>query len=242
LGITNKYRTGNVINENIFMSLIINVDTSTEAASICLSNNGEQVLLVENNDQKDHAAWLHVAIDKMMREAGYNINDLQAVAVTSGPGSYTGLRVGMATAKGLCYALNIPLITENTLKVMAFAAKEQGSDSSFLLCPMIDARRMEVFTALYNNNLEELMPPAAIVLDENSFSNQLENCKILFFGNGSTKWQDISKSSHALFAEYTLYAGYLGTLSYKKLIEQQFTDIIYSEPVYTKEFYTHTKK
>jgi tRNA threonylcarbamoyladenosine biosynthesis protein TsaB len=224
------------------MSLILNIDTSTEAASICLCQDGEKLLLVENSDQKDHASWLHVTIDKMMGDAGYKMNDLKAVAITSGPGSYTGLRVSMATAKGLCYALQIPLITENTLKVMAFAAKEKNDDPSFLLCPMIDARRMEVFTALYHYDLEEIISPTAMVLDENSFSAQLQTNKIIFFGNGSKKWQNIAKSTNALFTELPLLAGFLGILSHKKFNGHQFTDIIYTEPVYTKEFYTHTKK
>jgi len=223
------------------MALILNIDTSTEAANICLCKEGKKILLMENPDQKDHAAWLHVAIDKMMRDAGYGMNNLQAVAITSGPGSYTGLRVSMATAKGLCYALQIPLITENTLMVMAFAVKEKNKDDSFLFCPMIDARRMEVFTAIYNNNLEEIISPTAMVLDENSFSAQLLTNKILFSGNGNKKWQNISKSPHAFFTELPLLTEFLGILSCKKFIERQFTDIIYSEPVYTKEFYTHNK-
>jgi tRNA threonylcarbamoyladenosine biosynthesis protein TsaB len=224
------------------MALILNIDTATETAGICLSKDGTQLYYLENNDQKDHAAWIHTAIEKMMYDAGYKIKDLQAVAVVAGPGSYTGLRVGMATAKGLCYALDIPLITENTLELMAFAAREQGSDPAYLLCPMIDARRMEVFTALYNWQLEELMPATAMILDENSFSNELELNKILFFGSGSAKWQNLAKSSQAVFAKLPSNAGYLGILAEKKFIGHQFTDIIYSEPVYTKEFYTHTKK
>ena len=138
--------------------------------------------------------------------------------------------------------LHIPLITENTLKVMAFAAKEQGADPSFLLCPMIDARRMEVFTALYNNSLEELMPSKAMVLDESAFSSFLETQTLLFFGNGSKKWQNITKSPHALFTDLPVNREYLAVLAYKKFVDHQFTDIIYSEPAYTKEFYTHTKK
>jgi tRNA threonylcarbamoyladenosine biosynthesis protein TsaB len=224
------------------MALILNIDTATEAASICLSKDGEQLLLLQNNDQKDHAAWIHTAIDQMMGNAGYRMNDLDATAVVAGPGSYTGLRVGMATAKGLCYALGIPLITESSLKLMAFAAREQSGDPGFFLCPMIDARRMEVFTALYDTKLEELIPATAMILDQNSFSTPLESGKIRFFGNGSGKWQNLSISPNAFFAELPSNAGFLGILSDKKFIQHQFTDIIYSEPVYTKEFYTHTKK
>src|SRR5579872_6938935 len=124
------------------MALILNIDTATEEAGISLAADGEVMAMAVNPQQRDHAAWLHSAVEKMMHDAGTRITDLQAVAVTAGPGSYTGLRVGMAAAKGFCYALNIPLITENTLKVMAMAARDQ-TVSEGLLCPMIDARRME---------------------------------------------------------------------------------------------------
>src|ERR1700758_4691343 len=133
------------------MALILNIDTATAKASICLALDGKTLALAENWTQNEHAAWLHSAIEQMMQQTGYRLRDLQAVAVTAGPGSYTGLRVGMAAAKGFCFALDIPLIAEDTLRTMAFAAKEQlpGTD---LLCPMIDARRMEVFTAVYQND------------------------------------------------------------------------------------------
>jgi tRNA threonylcarbamoyladenosine biosynthesis protein TsaB len=225
------------------MPLILNIDTSTESASICLSKNGEQLLLSQNNEQKDHASWLHVAIDEMMKTACYEMKDLNAVAVAEGPGSYTGLRVGMAAAKGLCYALKIPFITENTLKLMAFAASLQITDNaSALLCPMIDARRMEVFTALYKMDMEELMPPSAIILDKNSFAVQLQSRKIFFFGNGSNKWQGISAFHNAQFLEIGYNSGDLGILSCKKFSHRQFTDIIYSQPAYIKEFHSYNRK
>jgi tRNA threonylcarbamoyladenosine biosynthesis protein TsaB len=135
------------------MALILNIDTATETGGICIAEEGKTLAMAVNPEQKDHASWLHPAVEKIMRDAGCGMKDLQAVAVTAGPGSYTGLRVGMAAAKGFCYALGIPLITENTLKVMALAAKEQAPGDG-LLCPMIDARRMEVFTAVYQNDLE----------------------------------------------------------------------------------------
>jgi len=225
------------------MPLILNIDTSTESASICLSKNGEQLLLSQNNEQKDHSSWLHVAIDEMMKAAGYKMKDLNAVAVAEGPGSYTGLRVGMATAKGLCYALQIPLITENTLKLMAFAASLQiTDDASALLCPMIDARRMEVFTALYKMDLEELMPSSAMILDENSFAPQLQSHKIFFFGSGSDKWRQISAFHNAQFLKIACNSGHLGILSCKKFSQHQFTDIVYSQPAYIKEFHSYNRK
>jgi tRNA threonylcarbamoyladenosine biosynthesis protein TsaB len=226
------------------MALILTIDTATEVAGICLAKNGGSIASIQNTDQKDHASWLHVAIEEMMHNAGFTMNDLDAIAITSGPGSYTGLRVGMATAKGFCYALNIPLITENTLSVMAFAAMQQYKNNAadILFCPMIDARRMEVFTAVFNNSLEEVMKTTAVVLDENLFSYYLEKNKVLFFGNGSKKWEKTCNSPNAEFGEFEFTSVYLGILAEKKFISNQFTDIIYSEPTYTKEFYTHTKK
>src|SRR6266513_982784 len=131
------------------MSLLLNIDTAIETASICLSKDGNVLHLSINENQKDHAAWLTVAIQEMMQNSGYQLNQLNAIAVTIGPGSYTGLRVGLSTAKGLCYVLKIPLLTIGTLEMMAFAAKQNPVD---LLCPMIDARRMEVFTAVYDKD------------------------------------------------------------------------------------------
>jgi len=223
------------------MALILNIDTATEKASICLAKEGKTLGLAENAAQKDHASWLHPAIEKMVAETGYQLSDLQAIAVVSGPGSYTGLRVGMAAAKGFCYALDIPLITEDKLKVMAFAAREQypGAD---LLCPMIDARRMEVFTAVYQNDLSVLLPSTAMILDENAFSEYLVDRQVSFFGDGSDKGKPIILASNAVFINVKDHAGYLGILSFSRYLQQEFTGLAYSEPAYTKEFYTHTRK
>ncbi len=223
------------------MALILNIDTSTGAASICLAKDGEMLQLAENPEQKDHASWLHPAIEKMLRETGHGLSDLQAVAVVSGPGSYTGLRVGMAAAKGFCYALNIPLITEDKLKLMAFAAKEQHSGLD-LLCPMIDARRLEVFTAVYQNDLSVLLPSTAMIIDENSFSEYLSAHRVSFFGDGSDKCKPIISSPNAAFVDVKDHAGYLGILSFLRYLHHEFTVLAYSEPAYTKEFYTHTRK
>jgi len=223
------------------MALILNIDTATEKAGISLSENGKSLSLVENREQKDHASWLHPAIEKMMAETGYKMRDLNAIAVTAGPGSYTGLRVGMAAAKGFCYALGVPLITESTLKVMAFAVSEQAP-SPGLLCPMIDARRMEVFTAVYRNDLVELLPPVAMIIDENSFAGYLAGNAMSFFGGGSYKCKPLITASSAAFIEINCHAGHLGNLSFLRYLQQEFTGLAYSEPAYTKEFHTHTRK
>jgi tRNA threonylcarbamoyladenosine biosynthesis protein TsaB len=224
------------------MALILNIDTATETGSICLSKNGRPVSFLQNENQKDHASWLQEAIVQLLSASGWVIRDLQAVAVTAGPGSYTGIRVGMASAKGLCYALKIPLITENTLRVMAHAAKKTANDLGSLICPMIDARRKEVFTALYGQGLEELQAPEAIVLTGDSFADALGWNKILFFGSGSRKWEQTIKSYNAFFADVSYSAENLGILADQKFDIQEFTDIIYSEPNYLKSFYSNITK
>ncbi len=225
------------------MALILNIDTATEIASICLSKDGKQLALSQNSEQKDHAAWLHVAIDEMMKLQGFKMKDLNAVAVTDGPGSYTGLRVGMSAAKGFCYALQIPLITESSLKVMAFAASLQLKNiNESLLCPMIDARRMEVFTSLFKHDLTEIMPATAMILDENSFSSPLQSNKIYFFGSGRAKWEKLTDTENAFFVDVNYNSGDLAVLAHQKFETSQFTDIIYSQPAYIKDFHSYTKK
>lgn len=223
------------------MALILNIDTATESASIALSEDGKVLSMLFNDVPKEHAAWLHTAVQRLLEETGFRMRDLSAVAVTSGPGSYTGLRVGMATAKGFCYALDIPLLTESTLKVMAFAAHEQVSGVD-LLCPMIDARRMEVFTAIYRPDMTEWLPATAMIIDEHSFGEPLAPHRMSFFGPGSDKCKPLIKSPQARFDKVVYHSGYLGILSFLRYLQKEFTGLVYSEPVYTKEFYTHTKK
>lgn len=229
------------------MPFILNIDTAIETASICLAKEGDTIALLQNNNQKDHAAWIHIAIQKMMHDAGCSMQDLMAVAVSAGPGSYTGLRVGMSTAKGLCYALKIPLIAISTLKMMAYAAQTrltiQSNNHSTLLCPMIDARRMEVFTAIYNNNLDEIQKPQICILDESVFDEFLnKDQQIIFFGNGSIKFQSILKHQNAIFADVICNASHLANLSYANFTNNVFADLPYSEPFYMKEFYFPARK
>jgi tRNA threonylcarbamoyladenosine biosynthesis protein TsaB len=232
------------------MSLILNIDTSTELASICLAKDGESIGILTNSDQKYHAGWIQPAIRDLLQQSGYTMEQLQAVAVTEGPGSYTGLRVGLSTAKGLCYALKIPLITENTLLVMAYAARskwlpltENTGDKSILLCPMIDARRMEVFTAVYDTDLKIVMTPNVLILDEFSFKKELNKSIILFFGSGSGKWKPICLDPHARFnSELTFLAPFLSKLAAARVPKGPFADLAWSEPAYLKEFYSYIKK
>lgn len=228
------------------MHPILSIDTSMETAAICVAR-GEVVLSRQtNNTQSDHARWIHTAIKDVLSECRIGIDDLKAVAVCEGPGSYTGLRVGMATAKGLCYALGIPLITESSLKLIAFRIRNElntGSKYSYplLIGPMVDARRMEVFTALYGADLQEKMNPAAVILDENSFRDVLERHIIIFCGNGSKKWQDLCKHENALFSESGFTIDDLAKMAFQKYEKQDFSDLAYSEPAYLKNFYTGNK-
>jgi tRNA threonylcarbamoyladenosine biosynthesis protein TsaB len=223
------------------MSLILNIDTALENASVCLAEDGESIELVTNASQKDHAAWIHVAIEKMIhgRAQLSQRMELDAIAVSAGPGSYTGLRVGLSTAKGLCYALNIPLIMINSLEMMAYAAKDTGTD---LLCPMIDARRMEVFTAVYDKKLKPVVEPCACIIDETTFSAFLDHQKILFFGTGSHKFRPLIDNSNAEFADINTDASHLGRLSMKRFLGKHFEELAYVEPLYLKEFHTPVKK
>ena len=219
------------------MALILNIDTALDTASVCLANDNTILQQSINENQKEHAAWLHTAIAELLQNAGYAPKDLEAVAVSIGPGSYTGLRVGLASAKGLCYALNIPLIAISTLKLIAFAAQKEA-ESGDLICPMIDARRMEVFTALYDQELIEKAPPSAILIDATSFSEILSAQKILFCGNGSKKLQKIISNPNAKFSEIDAGAANLAQLSYNSFRNREFADLAYTDPTYIKEFYS----
>jgi tRNA threonylcarbamoyladenosine biosynthesis protein TsaB len=232
------------------MSLILNIDTATEAGAVAIALEGTVLAQSVSVQQRDHAAWIHVAINEIMHDAGYSVQDLKAVAIVAGPGSYTGLRVGMATAKGLCYALKIPLITLNTLKVMAYAASKNGGstiagngpDSEILLCPMLDARRMEVFTALYDVELNEILPPCAMILEPGSFDKWLTGSSIVFFGNGSDKWKRLVNNPLAFFSSNVYGPDHVSSLSQQLFTKNEFTDLAYSEPIYLKDFYTHHRK
>ena len=221
------------------MSLILNIDTALDVASVCLTKDEEIVSLAINENHRDQAGWLHLVINEMLINNNVAPNQLGAVAVSIGPGSYTGLRVGLAAAKGLCYALNIPLIAVSTLKMMAFAVKEEATA---FICPMIDARRMEVFVAVYDKSLREKVSPYALVIDENSFIPLLSSSEILFCGNGSKKLQPLIKNNNALFSNTSSNASHLAVLSQICFLKNDFADLAYTEPLYIKEFYSPAHK
>jgi tRNA threonylcarbamoyladenosine biosynthesis protein TsaB len=233
------------------LALILNIDTSTEVASVSIGRAGIELGKLLNRDQKDHASWVHDGIRQLLQRFSLEPGQLEAIAVTAGPGSYTGIRVGMATAKGLAYALSIPLITENTLRAMAWSQldvqhnqlkiNEATPFSPKFYAPMIDARRDEVFTAVYDPGLNEIVEPIALKLDDNAYSDQLQIGDVCFFGSGSVKWKGRigHKNAHFLNWDYEYFN--LVYLTYQSFLKQAFADLAYVPPYYLKEVYTYKK-
>ena len=217
------------------MALLLHIDTALETAGIALSDGEKIIASATNTNQKDHAAWLHPAIGELLSTNNTLLTQVEAIAVSIGPGSYTGLRVGLAAAKGICYALNKPLITIPTLQVVARAAQKEATD---LIIAMIDARRMEVYAAVYDKNLEEVMAPAAVILDENSFRDFVSNRKLICCGNGSAKWAQFIQDPSVTFSGALPVVEDLVCLAAAALDRKSFADLAYTEPLYVKDFYT----
>lgn len=227
------------------MSLILCLDTATAIATVCLCDNGIVGECEHNGSPKQHGAFLSPAIDSVLWKSGKTFKALDAVAVTIGPGSYTGLRVALSTAKGICFGLNVPLVTVPTLQAMAFEAvdncRKAGLDLDALtFCPMIDARRMEVFVAKYDKDLNEIEAQRSLVLDR-SFLESLENQRVVFTGNGSGKVHLLGKAKNHLFAIQTCLKNALALIAKDKLIRNDVTDHFTVVPHYMKEPFV-TKK
>jgi len=225
--------------------MILQIETATTVCSVALSNNGE-VLAVKQMDQRNiHAEVITLYIEELLNTTGTKYSDLDAIAVSCGPGSYTGLRIGISTAKGLCYALEKPLIAIETLEAMATGAvmESELASGDILLCPMIDARRMEVYTAIFNVNGERINPTSAEIIDENSFADLLSKGKVLFFGDGAEKCRETLNNPNALFLEgFTNSASYLTKRTIEKFTAKDFEDVAYFEPYYLKDFIAGKKK
>ncbi len=224
------------------MSLILNIETATTVCSVSISNKEEIIIYKELNDGYTHAENLHVFINSIMTEVNINFNQLNAIAVSKGPGSYTGLRIGISAAKGLAYALNIPLIGIDTLQIMANAVIRKNVDAVY--CPMIDARRMEVYTAVYNSDLNLLNAVNALIVDENSINDFASYQNIYFFGDGMAKCKELLQQlPNASFIENIFPSSkFMASIAYKKFKENKFEDVAYFEPYYLKEFLLTTKK
>lgn len=221
------------------MNLILNIDTSLETAVVNIADNGIVIVEKLNPHQKNHSAFLENGINQILQKTGIQLDDLSAIALVAGPGSYTGLRIGMASVKALCYALQKPLILLNKLEVLTTAALKQKAEiaESSLFCPMIDARRLEVFTAIYNHKLETIMPPGALILEKNTFDETLEQNQMLFFGNGASKWHGLCDNKNATFIEVSNEGEAMAALSFKLFNNQAFADMIYASPLYLKEYF-----
>jgi tRNA threonylcarbamoyladenosine biosynthesis protein TsaB len=221
------------------MAFLLNIDTAVETASVCLANDDRVLAFAENDLQKDHAAWLHHAISDLLKKGSISRGDIAGIGVSIGPGSYTGLRIGLATAKGLCYALNIPLIAIGTLEMMAAGVRNEGTA---LVCPLIDARRMEVFTAVYDKTLTAVIKPCAMILDKGSFSSHLASNRIIFTGNGAKKLQTIILPHQNASFDFRMASAIdLAQLVYRNFRGKIFSNVAYAEPLYIKEFYSPTR-
>jgi tRNA threonylcarbamoyladenosine biosynthesis protein TsaB len=224
------------------MSLILHIETATTVCSVSLAYEGKLLALKEENKGYTHAEHLTLFIEEVMQVGGKSMNELEGVAISMGPGSYTGLRIGVATAKGLCFGLNKPLIAISTLGAMAKGASMRYENVN-TFCPMLDARRMEVYTALYNQIGEEKQAISAAILNEFSFEEKLNENEILFFGDGALKFKEVCKHLNAKFDfELKPSAANMINLAYNKFQMKQFEDIAYFEPYYLKEFYTPAAK
>ena len=224
--------------------MILQIETATTVCSVALAKDGE-VLAVKQLDQRNiHAEVITLYIEELLATTGTKYSDLDAIAVSCGPGSYTGLRIGISTAKGLCYALEKPLIAIETLEAMAYGAMESElATTGTLLCPMIDARRMEVYTAVFNTGGEKINLTTAEIIDENSFAELLSDNRILFFGDGAEKCKNTLHSANALFFEgFTNSATHLTKRADQKLAMKEFEDVAYFEPYYLKDFIAGIKK
>ena len=226
------------------MALILCLETSSVNCSVSLFENEDLRASVEMGETYMHSEKLHVFIEEVLKKAGVKITNLDAVAVGSGPGSFTGLRIGMAAAKGLCFALDIPLISVLTLETMSRIALQFPSSYQRSLCPLIDARRMEVYTCIFDDNLRVERKLDAVIVDENSFLPDLNKGPILFFGDGMPKIKSLLEShENAFFQEGIMPSSlFMGKTAFQKFTNSDFEDVAYAEPLYYKDFQPTTPK
>jgi tRNA threonylcarbamoyladenosine biosynthesis protein TsaB len=226
------------------MAQILNIETSTEVCSVTLSKDGKTLIEKESSEGLNHSQLLTVFVEELFKANNIAFKDLDAVAVSKGPGSYTGLRIGVSVAKGLCYGLDIPLISVGSIDAMGHYVASHSTDfytsentQELLFCPMIDARRMEVYTALYDQSGEAVVPVSAQIIDENSFAGQLKQNTILFFGNGAEKCRSKITHKNARFVgpNYTS-ARFMQLLAERKYNKREFENVAYFEPFYLKDF------
>lgn len=221
------------------MPLIVCIETATEICSACAGDETGVLAIAEDRGPNHHASILTVLIDQVLMQAGRTVKEVDAVVVSKGPGSYTGLRVGVSTAKGLCYGLDKPLLSVNTLEAMAngFRASQPGLAENALLVPMLDARRMEVYCAVYDRQLNLVEPVAARIIDAGSFNTLPAERSVYFFGTGAAKCRDVIGHPGAQFVDtFSNSAAWLLGPALAAYARQQFEDVAYFEPFYLKDF------
>lgn len=219
------------------MARLLSLETSTHICSAAIHQDGKLLAWREMLEPRSAASQLAVMIDRIMKESATQPHMLNAVVVASGPGSYTGLRIGVATAKGICFALDIPLIAINTLDLVAMQGKAFIPNPNALLCPMLDARRMEVYCKVVDYNLNEVEPTQAKILDDSSFADYFEHKTMYFIGEGAAKCRSIFTHSNAKFMDEVVpHASQLGELGFQKWLLQNFENIATFEPYYLKDF------
>ncbi|RLD61376.1 MAG: tRNA (adenosine(37)-N6)-threonylcarbamoyltransferase complex dimerization subunit type 1 TsaB [Bacteroidetes bacterium] len=224
------------------MANILCIETATVACSVALTSNGNVLSKKETTEKNAHSAKLTLFIDEILKENNIEYTDLDAIAISKGPGSYTGLRIGVSTAKGLCYALDLPLISINTLQSLAYGMSGvypmgEIEGKGFVFCPMLDARRMEVYAALYNSGLEEIRETKAEIIEAASYSEFLEQSQVVFFGDGAEKCKGTIVHPNAIFMDDVLpSSGNMAMPAYQKYKQKEFEDVAYFEPFYLKDF------
>jgi tRNA threonylcarbamoyladenosine biosynthesis protein TsaB len=226
------------------MATILLIETATSVCSVGLLKDDTVVALRESRVKNSHAALVTVFAEEVVKETGISFDDIDAFAVSKGPGSYTGLRIGVSTAKGFSYATGKKLIAVNSLQSLSAGMvkaieNEGGNPEKMLFCPMIDARRMEVYTAVYNSKSEELKPTGAVIVDENSFSDLLKNNIVVFAGDGAGKCKPVLENkANARFLQTELYPSvkFMAPLALQRYKNNLFEDIAYFEPFYLKDF------
>lgn len=227
------------------MAYILNIETATNVCSVAVSNNNQIIFEKENTTGPSHATLLGVFVAEAFDFLRSNDIQLDAVAVSCGPGSYTGLRIGVSESKGICYGAAIPLIAIKSLKILAQKVIQEYPDQATnnLLCPMIDARRMEVYAAVYDDKLNTIRDTQADIVEEIIYDQYLKTNKVLFFGNGADKCKEILVDENALFLD-NVYpsARYMANLSEKAFLQKDFVDVAYFEPFYLKDFVATTPK
>ena len=217
------------------------MDTATDICTVSIFEDDNCIASRDSGEERSHAVQLAVYIDEILKEAGMQVSALDAIAISKGPGSYTGLRIGVSTVKGLCYAAGIPMISVSTLQAMCFGVSqdfpEQNNLADFYFCPMLDARRMEVYTAFYKTDYTKAQDISAEIIDDHSFKDKLDAKPVIFFGNGAEKTKEHLTHSNAVFYDsYVHSSKYMITIAQDKLANRDFENVAYFEPFYLKDF------